>query len=170
MRSHVAITHSDVHMIACRWRFPGVGIGHTQNFYQINLLSIFNKGISSPTLHHEFQCTMVACPQQCYMVASILHTPSSPATSICYHFFCQNPWFTALIQAKTLLRNASPLYHPPSQLHIMMAACPPHCPTPLPTTTLPPIHTYPTFVKEFKGKAPILKWGVEKMGGCAACR
>jgi hypothetical protein len=36
----------------------------------------------------------------------------------------QNPWFTARIQTKTLLRNASPLYHPPSQPHIMMAACP----------------------------------------------
>ena len=37
---------------------------------------------------------------------------------------------------KTLLRDAPPPYCPPAQPHIMMAACSPHCPTPLPTTTL----------------------------------
>ncbi len=69
-----------------------------------------------------------------------------------------------------LLRDPSPPFHPPSQPHIMMAACPPHCPTPLLMTTLPPLHAYPTFATKFKWNAPISKLWVDKMGGSAACR
>jgi hypothetical protein len=35
--------------------------------------------------------------------------------------------------------------------------------------TSPPLHAYPTFTTKFKGKAPISKWWVDKMGGSAAC-
>ena len=45
-------------------------------------------------------------------------------------------WLQIRAIAVKLLRDASPPYHPPSQPHIMMAACPPYCPTPSPTTTL----------------------------------
>ncbi len=66
-----------------------------------------------------------------------------------------------------LLRDPSPPFHPPSQPHTMMVACPPDCPTPLPMMTLPaPLHAYPTFATKFKGKASI-SW-VDKMGGSAA--
>ena len=76
----------------------------------------------------------------------------------------------AWICSKMLLRDPSPPFHPPSQPHIMMAACPLHCPTLLlPTTLLSPPR--PTNVrKKIKGKAPILIWWVDKMGGCAARR
>ncbi len=45
--------------------------------------------------------------------------------------------FTTKIWKKSMVHNPDPLYHPPSQPHIMMVACPPHCPTPLLTPTLP---------------------------------
>ncbi len=51
----------------------------------------------------------------------------------------------------------------------MMVACPPHCPTPLPITTPPPLHAYPMFATKFNGKVQISKWLVDKMGGSAAC-
>ncbi len=47
----------------------------------------------------------------------------------------------------------------PSQLSYTLADDdPPH-----------PLHAYPKFTTKFKGKAPISKWWVNKMGGSAAC-
>ncbi len=108
-------------------------------FTQKNLLVCFNGGISSSTPHHELiwsAQTMAACPLQHSMASPLLHTPLSLAIRFFYQKFGQNPWFTAQIHLKTLWRDPSPTFHPPSQPHIMMAACPPHCPTPLLTTTL----------------------------------
>ena len=50
----------------------------------------------------------------------------------------------------------------------MMAACPPHCPTPSPTTTLPSPPCQPNVRGNFYRKALVLKQRVDKMGACAA--
>jgi hypothetical protein len=52
----------------------------------------------------------------------------------------------------------------------MMVACPPHSPTPLLMMTLPSPPCLPNVCKKIKGKAPIPKWWVDKMGPSAAFR
>ncbi len=76
----------------------------------------------------------------------------------------------ARIRSKMLLRDPSPPFHPPSQPHIMMVACPSHCPVPFPMTTLPsPLAPLNVWGKIW-GKGSILKQWLDKLGGSAAHR
>jgi hypothetical protein len=112
----------------------------------------FYRGTCSQTLHHELTWsaqTMAACPRQRSMAVPLLHIPLSTTIYIFYHKVGQNPWFTAWIHSKMLLRNPSPPFHPSSQPHIMMVACPPNCPTPLPMTTLPSPPCLPNIWNKF---------------------
>jgi hypothetical protein len=100
----------------------------------------------------------------------LLHTP----LPLAIYFFTKN-WSKSVVHGpdpfKDALKRPSPPFHPPSQPHIMMVACSPNCCTPLLMTTLcSPLCAYPMFATKFKGKAPILKQWVDKMGGSAACR
>ena len=102
----------------------------------------------------------MVCTNHGGLPTAVLHGSSSPPYTFVtgnLNFppkFGRNPRFMAQIRSKTLSRDSS-------QPHIMMAAWPPHHPTPSLTTTLPFPPCLPNICKKIKGKGT----NFETMGG-----